>query len=323
LAGWAVEWDDRVLATRGRAIGKDFLNLELWLARFNLTGIMTERSELKMAKWPFFLIDVLFLGLAAWIISRSGPIAHFYDSLPLILCVGGGAAFLVYPFVMDYQAALKFAEQDGLTTTVQQIQNLETVAAQIATATNHWQSALDQSSKTVTAADQIAARMNAEIQGFTEFMAKASESEKAHLKLEVDKLRRAEGEWLQVLVRILDQVYGLHQAGVRSGQPNIMQQLGSFQNLCRDAARRIGLVPFAPQAGEALDAARHQLLDENATVPASAVIGETVGTGYTFQGQLLRRAIVTLREAPAEPAVSVSLIPEASPEPGAQEPQLL
>ena len=58
------------------------------------------------------------------------------------------------------------------------------------------------------------------------------------VRLEVEKLRRAEGEWLQVLVRVLDHVYALHLGALRSGQPNLIEQLSNFQNACRDAARR-------------------------------------------------------------------------------------
>ena len=36
--------------------------------------------------------------------------------------------------------------------------------------------------------------MNAEVQAFTEFMQRMNDSEKATLKLEVEKLRRMEGE---------------------------------------------------------------------------------------------------------------------------------
>src|SRR5262245_24190200 len=116
---------------------------------------MTERTVVKMPKWPFILIDLLFLGLAGWIIhSRSGPIAHVLDSLPLIVCVAAGAGFLAYPFVMDYNAAVKLAETENLTTAVAQVQNIETVASQISSATGHWQSAIDQSKATVTAAQE-------------------------------------------------------------------------------------------------------------------------------------------------------------------------
>ena len=63
--------------------------------------------------------------------------------------------------------------------------------------------------------------MTGEVRQFTEFMQKMNDSEKAALRLEVEKLRRGEGEWLQVLVRILDHVFALHAAAVRSGEPKV------------------------------------------------------------------------------------------------------
>ena len=61
--------------------------------------------------------------------------------------------------------------------------------------------------------------MAAEAKAFTEFMQKANDSEKAMLRLETDKLKRAESEWVHVLVRMLDHVYALHIGAMRSGQP--------------------------------------------------------------------------------------------------------
>jgi len=78
----------------------------------------------------------------------------------------------------------------------------------------------------------------------------------ATLRLEVEKLRRVESEWLQVAVRMLDHVYALHQGACRSGQPHLIEQVGSFQNACRDAARRVGVTPFTANEGEPFDAQR-------------------------------------------------------------------
>ncbi len=142
------------------------------------------------------------------------------------------------------------------------------------------------------------------MKAFTEFMQRANDSERATLRLEVEKLRRAEADWLQVLVRMLDHVYALHQGALRSGQPNLIEQLGSFQNACRDAARRVGLTPFAPNEAEPFDAQRHQLVEDGAQPPPDAVVAETIAAGYTFQGRPLRPALVRLRESPAAVAAA-------------------
>jgi len=179
--------------------------------------------------------------------------------------------------------------------------------------------------KTANAARDIGERMASEVKAFTEFMQRANDSERATLRLEVEKLRRAEGDWLQVLVRMLDHVFALHQGALRSGQPALIEQVGNFQNACREAARRVGLTPFAANEAEPFDAQRHQLIEESATPPPDALVADTVAAGYTFQGRLVRPALIRLREnsAVAAPppeagdAQQSSLPLETSPQLGA------
>lgn len=210
------------------------------------------------------------------------------------LCVAFGAALAVVPFILEYRALAKMVEAGALTTVIEQIQKLETVASQISSATGSWQNVQDAADKTTLDAKAIAERIGAEAKAFKEFMQRINDSERATLRLEVEKLRRAEGDWLQVLVRMLDHVYALHNGALRSGQPNLIEQLGQFQNACREAARRVGLTPFLAVASEPFDAQRHQLVDGNGAPEPGALVAETVATGYTFQGRLLRQAIVRL-----------------------------
>jgi molecular chaperone GrpE (heat shock protein) len=266
-------------------------------------------SGLKLPKWPFFVADGLFLVLAALIVGMNPHGMSVWLATALFMCVASGAAFCVYPFVADHQAALKLAEMDGFASTIAQIQKIEQIAEQIGTATGHWQSALDQSAKTVTAASEIATRMEAEARSFADFMQKANDSEKAHLRLEVDKLRRSEAEWLQVLVRIFDHVYALNQAGVKSGQHALIQNLGNFQNACRDVTRRVGLVPFVAAPDEEFDKTRHQTVEGGGGEGVHGPVLETLATGYSYQGQLIRRALVALRTSPmAAPAPATTTV---------------
>jgi molecular chaperone GrpE (heat shock protein) len=134
--------------------------------------------------------------------------------------------------------------------------------------------------------------MTAEAKSFAEFMQRANDAEKSTLRLEVEKLRRSEGDWLQISTRLLDHIYALNQAAARSGQTGLIQQLGNFQAACRDVTRRIGLVPFLAEPGTPFDPNLQQPLDEKSQPAPGAVVAETVVTGFTFQGQLLRRAVV-------------------------------
>jgi len=273
---------------------------------------MSDLNAPKLAKWPFFLGDALLLGMACFITYQSKPALGHWELCFVVLCVVGGALLGIAPFLLEYDALVKLTEADTLTTAVSQLHNLEGIAAQISGATSRWQDAQDQADKTARSAREIADRMTAEAQAFTEFMQKANDNEKATLWLEVEKLRRAEADWVQVLVRTLDHVFALHQGALRSGQPGLIEQLGQFQNACRDAARRVGLTPFSANEAEPFDPQRHQLVDGAAQPAPDAVVAQTIAAGYTFQGRLIRPALVSLRETPA--AVSAPA-PEAAPTP--------
>ncbi|MHB8521235.1 MAG: nucleotide exchange factor GrpE [Limisphaerales bacterium] len=258
---------------------------------------MSEPSVPRVAKWPFFLGDALLLVFAGTAVYLSAHPLGIGQVVVGAGCVGLAAWVSITPFVLEYRAAIKMAEASGLTNAVAQIKNLGQIAKQINSATNHWQNALDESAKTVAAAREISERMTAEAKAFAEFMQKANDSEKAHLRLEVEKLRRAEADWLQILTHVLDHVHALCLAAAKSGQPHLVEQLGTFQNACRDAVRRVGLVPFVVAPEELFNTRLHQLVDANTEPPPNVRVAETLATGYTFQGQLLRKALVTLQPA--------------------------
>jgi molecular chaperone GrpE (heat shock protein) len=267
---------------------------------------MSDSIAPKLAKWPFFVGDVLLLGTAYFVCSQSKFALGHWELCVVLLCVVGGAVLGIAPFLLEYSALAKVAEAGALTSVVSQLKKIEEIAGQISGATGKWQDAQEQADKTAGAAKDIAERMTGELQAFSEFMQRANDSERATLRLEVEKLRRGEGEWLQVLVRVLDHVYALYQGACRSGQPKLIEQVAGFQNACRDAARRVGLTPFTANEAEPFDAQRHQLVEENAKPPADAVVAETVATGYTFQGRPLRLALVHLRENPTEVTAATS-----------------
>ncbi|HET7625231.1 MAG TPA: nucleotide exchange factor GrpE [Verrucomicrobiae bacterium] len=255
----------------------------------------------KIPKWPFFLGDILLLALAWFIHVESKSPVGAWEIIAYVLCVSIGAWISITPFLKEYQAAIKRAEAGDLAGVASQIQNLEQLAAQIGYATSQWQVIRESADKTTNIAKEIARGMAAEVQAFNEFTKRSNEGEKATLRLEVDKLRRAESEWLQITVRMLDHVFALHRAASRSRQPGIAEQIGNFQNACRDAARRIGLVPFAANSGEIFDAQKHQLMDGGEEkISPDSVIEETIATGYTFQGKLIRPALVKLRNGLSE-----------------------
>src|SRR3989442_5996693 len=167
----------------------------------------------KLKIWPFLIADLMLLGAAVFIVRTMGQPSGIGWIFGLVVAVGLAAWVGVTPFLVQHRADMKFAESQGLITAVEQFTNLRTFTNQISFATAQWQLVQDEAAKTVGAARQIAEQMASEAKAFSDFMQKGSDSEKAHLRLEVEQLRRAEGEWLQVLVLTLDHVYALLLAG--------------------------------------------------------------------------------------------------------------
>jgi molecular chaperone GrpE (heat shock protein) len=259
---------------------------------------MCESGEPKLAKWPFFLGNAVLLGAAWFIFLESKLPMGWWQTGFVILCVAGGACLAIMPFLLEYRVFVRLAEARNLATVVGQIKDLEAVAAQIGGATGQWQSIHEEAGKATASAKEISEKMTNEIRTFAGLFQRMNDAEKGALRLEVEKLRRVEGDWMQVLMRVLDHVYALNQAAVRSGQPALVKQIGYFEHSCRDAARRVGLAPFAAQESEVFDGKRHQVAggNGNGAPKEGALVGETVLAGYTFQGKLVRLALVRLRE---------------------------
>ena len=266
------------------------------LVNHNLLG-MHDQTEPRISKWAFFWGDLLLLATAGLLYFKSALPLSIGQAGLIVVCVATGALLSSLPFILDYRLRARLAESEALADVVSQIKKIEDLAQQISGATARWQSVQEVADRVAGTSRAIAERMSTETKAFTEFMQRANDNEKATLRLEADKLRRAEGDWVHVLVRMLDHVYALHVGAIRSGQPNLISQLDQFQHACRDAARRIGLTPFTANPSDPYDAQRHQLLDGQQDAGEGATVAETIATGYTFQGRLLRPALVRLQES--------------------------
>ncbi|MGH8022735.1 MAG: nucleotide exchange factor GrpE [Limisphaerales bacterium] len=283
---------------------------------------MNDALKWKVPKWPFFAAQLLLI-VGGYIFAVQAPHAIRHWEI-FIVCVAAGAGIGIVPFILDYRAMGKVIEINALGAVAEKIQNLEQFCAQISAATGRWAAVQEfvgeNAEKTATAARQIAEKMSVEARDFSEFMKKMNDSEKSALRLEVEKLRRGESEWLQMLVRILDHTFALHTAALRSNQPKVIEQIAQFQNACQGAVRRMGLNSFVAQPNEPFDPARHQLLDIKQKPADGSVVSETLATGYTFQGKLLRPALVRIREAAPELEEAPTVTPIATNAPNGTEP---
>jgi molecular chaperone GrpE (heat shock protein) len=287
---------------------------------------MTNRPPPTLAKWPFIVSDLLLLLFFVWLIRYvlpSGPksATEYVFLIFATLAWMFGAWVCILPWVKEFQAQSKYAESEALTSAIEQIQRLEEVGARVQSATATWQAAHDAAARVTNVAKEIEERIKADSKDFMEFAERINKEEQQHLRLEVEKLRRSEAEWLQVAARILDHTFALTAAALRSGQPNLAAQMTNFQNACRDAARRVGLVAFHPAIGDPFDDRSQQLEDQNAKPEEGSVVSEILATGYTFQGQLLRKALVRLSNAASAPQVSEPVAEAAAaPQPQIHEP---
>lgn len=280
----------------------------------------TDRKAPMPSLWIFIVGDLILLGIAALAIFWTPAPLAAWQVLTAAGCAIVGAWFSFIPFLKRYEAEVKLSETDRLADTMAQLQNLEEIGQQIRAATAQWQGVQESASKTTTVAKEIAERMSGEAKAFQEFLKKNNEAEKHNLRLEIDKLRRSESEWLQMMVRLLDHVFALHSAGMRSGQRGLIEQLTQFQNACRDVARRAGLVAFMARLDEPFNAEAHQLADPKAVAVEGDVVEGTVMPGFTFQGQLVRKAVVVLKSASTPEEVAPAALEEAPAESEAEEP---
>ncbi len=263
-----------------------------------ISKFLMNTSEQPNAKLPitaFLLVDALFVGLAILIFWTAHRPLLLWEAVFLSACAGLAAWSMIYPVLRRHADSQAASQTSALVNSVAQINRLDEVASQIAGATTQWQSVQGYATRISEVSKELLQSIGIEVKNFSEMLQKASDAEKAHLRLEVDKLRRAEMEWLQALTRIMDHVYALYFAAARSGQPNLADQIGQFQEACRDAVRRVGLLPIIVTPGDKFDAQIHQLVDESTTAPENAVVENTLVTGFSYQGQLIRRVVVSLR----------------------------
>jgi len=266
---------------------------------------MSEGREARGPGWrlyaAFFIADLLLVAVAVWLCWQGRHPLAAYEAAAAAFCVFGGALFGVWPFVLEHRAWLKRMETEEVLGAVRRLEGLERTAQMIEQATNAWQMAQDAAEKTARSAEEIARRMTEEQERFQEFLQQANDTERAHLRLEVEKLRRDEAEWVRALVFILDHTHALFAAALRSGRQDVAAQIGRFRAACLDAARRVGLATTAPKPGERFDPERHAAAGPEKTDEGEWFVQEVLAPGYRFRGAVARKPLVRAGPTPPEP----------------------
>lgn len=260
----------------------------------------------RIAKFPFIIGDLLLLGMAGWIIWDAGGLPGDYLLMTVVGCLVVGMFFSVLPFLLDYRAELKREEINEFQNVAEQLKSLRQLEEHIRHATSQWQAIQDHCLKTVENADQIAQSMSQESQRFAEVMQSMDVSEKEHLRVEAEKLRRSEKDWLQSIVRVLDHVFALHKAALQSGQAKLINQITNFQHAVTDVVRRMGLTQHLAEAGALYDSEIHQILNNEHEKLSEPAVAETLAAGFTFQGRMVRLPLVRLVEKASLPPLEGS-----------------
>ena len=250
----------------------------------------------RIAKIPFVIGDLLLLAMAGWIIWDTGGLPGGYLLMTVVGCLVVGMFFSVLPFLLDYRAELKREEINEFQNVAEQLKSLTHLEEHIRHATSQWQSIQDHCLKTVEDAGQIGKTMAEESQRFAEVMQSMNVSEKEHLRVEVEKLRRGERDWLQGVVRVLDHVFSLHKAALQSGQEKLIHQISNFKHAVTDVVRRMGLVQHNAELGATYNSELHQILNKENEQFNEAAVAETLAPGFTFQGRMVRLPLVKLVE---------------------------
>src|SRR5258708_29912569 len=101
----------------------------------NLTGDMNDRTDPKLAKWPFFLGDAVLITLAGFIYSQGRPPGGHWETAFVLVCCVVGAGLSVIPYLLEYQALVRLSEARSLVSAADQMKNIESHAGQINSAT--------------------------------------------------------------------------------------------------------------------------------------------------------------------------------------------
>lgn len=250
----------------------------------------------QLRKWPFLIGYFLLIALALGTLHTKNYQPVGWDWVVIIVCFALGIFFGGLPFLTEFLESSRRFEATEFRSTLEQIRQLEKVGGLISTSMSQWKEVHERCDEVVKVAEKIAVQTRSERERLDQITEKANAQEREHLRLEVEKRRRDEREWLEVLVGIMDHIFALHRAAVRSGQVKLIQQIEDFQTACQEICRRVGLSQYLANVGETFDPQIHKVLD-GIDIPSSAVIAENLACGFRYQGHPIRLPMVRLSEA--------------------------
>lgn len=92
---------------------------------------MQQNSSLNLPKWPFYVGNILLVGIAIFLAFQAGSqltTAQFFWSF---LCVASGAVIFATPFILEYQGQIKIAQAKSKTIGTSQLKQIDNVLSQM------------------------------------------------------------------------------------------------------------------------------------------------------------------------------------------------
>ena len=272
---------------------RDRIFLQFLPGRIASAPMSSQFGVPQIRKWPFVVGDLLLIGVAVWIFYTNDYAPAGGDLGMIVACLGLGVFISVLPFMAEFREESRRFDANEFRSTLDQIRQLEGVGDRLDAVTAQWEAVQENCGQVVQAAADLSAKNEAEVERWQRMAQQADTRERDHLRLEVEKLRRGEREWLEVLVGILDHIFALHRAAVQSRQVKLIGQIEAFRNACLEISRRVGLSQYLIDPGEAYNPEIHKI-PEGSPCPENPVVAETLAPGFSFQGHAVRQPMVAL-----------------------------
>ncbi|MCD8535252.1 MAG: nucleotide exchange factor GrpE [Verrucomicrobia bacterium] len=267
---------------------------ETWDDHEDGPGAKHLRKDPKVPFVPFIIADVTLLAIAFAVVLQAGKPIGLPEILLVTVCSVAGAMFMTYPFRKQFDLQVQEANAERLNLAVCRLQAVENLATRMESVTSQWNQIEKKAEESMDRTEDISRDMIQEAQSFREFLKNASSEEVQHLKLLVDKLKKAEKDWLQVIMAMMDHCTALKWAATKSGNPNLAQQISNFHFQLCEVVRQVGLTLHESHAGDNFDEELHQVGESNGQQLnlSNAVIRETKSVAMKFRGVIVRKALV-------------------------------
>lgn len=86
---------------------------------------MTEGSDLKLPKWPFYLGDILLVSLALGILFLQKGVLTPWSILWVVISVALGAILFILPFILEFKGKIRLSRQEAFENEVDEEQFMQ------------------------------------------------------------------------------------------------------------------------------------------------------------------------------------------------------